>query len=68
MTSNGALPVPKSAPIGLPHTRRLYALLATPVKQPPPSGGEFGRLAAIYLWLAFTRLRQVGSLRAFELF
>jgi hypothetical protein len=58
-------PGPKSAPVG--HAaRQLNALLATPMSQPLPSGGEFGRLAAIYLRLAFTGLRQVEE--RFELF
>jgi hypothetical protein len=38
--------------------RKLDARLATPMKQPPPSGGEFGRLTAIYLRLAVAGLRQ----------
>ena len=41
-------------------------MLATPMKQPPPSGGEFGRFTAIYLRLAFTGFRQVEE--RFELF
>ena len=58
-------PGPKSAPVG--HAaRQLNALLPTPMSQPLPSGGEFGRLAAIYLRLAFTGLRQVE--KRFELF
>ena len=61
-----ALPVPKSAPIGPPHLRKLNALLASPMNQPPPPGGELGRLPAIYLRLAFTGLRQVEE--RFELF
>jgi hypothetical protein len=56
----------KSAPVWPPHMRKLDALLATPMKQPPPSGDEFGRLTAIYLRLAFTGLRQVEE--RFELF
>ena len=55
--------------MGPPHLRKLDALLATPMKQPPPSGGEFGRLAAIYLRLAFTGLRQVEErFEPFKLF
>jgi hypothetical protein len=43
--------------------------LDAPMKQPPPSGGEFGRLTTIYLRLAFTGLRQVEeSFELFELF
>jgi hypothetical protein len=39
------------------------------MKQPPPSGGEFGRLTAIYLRLAFTGLRQVEErFEPFKLF
>jgi hypothetical protein len=60
------LPGSKSAPIGPPHLRKVNALLATPMNQPGPSGGEFGRLTAIYLWLAFTGLRPVEE--RFELF
>jgi hypothetical protein len=63
---NEALSVPKSAPIWPPHMRRLDALVPTPMKQPPPSGGELGRLFAIYLSLAFTGLRHVEQ--RFELF
>jgi hypothetical protein len=46
--------------------RKLSALLASPMTQPPPSDREFGRLDAIYLRLAFTGLRQVEE--RFELF
>jgi hypothetical protein len=47
----------------------LNAPLASPMDQPPPSGGEFGRLTAIYLWVALARLRQVKEgLELFELF
>lgn len=64
-----ALPASKSAPVGPPHSRKGDALLATPMKHPPPSGGEFGRLTTIYLRLAFTGLRQVKeSFEPFELF
>jgi hypothetical protein len=60
------LPGPKSAPVGPPHLMKLNALLASPMTQPPPSGGEFGRLTAIYLWIALAGLRQVKE--SFELF
>jgi hypothetical protein len=36
----------------------LNALLATPMNQSLPSGGEFGRLTALYV-LAFARLGKV---------
>jgi hypothetical protein len=36
------------------------------MSQPLPSGGEFGRFAAIYLRIAFTWLRQAEE--RFELF
>jgi hypothetical protein len=49
--------------------RKLNALLASPMTQPPPSGREFGRLSAIYLWIALAGLRQVKqSFELFELF
>jgi hypothetical protein len=39
------------------------------MKQPPPPGGEFGRLAAIYLRLVFVGLRPAKeSCELFELF
>jgi hypothetical protein len=63
---NEALPGSKSAPVWPLHLRNLNALLATPMKQPPPSGGEFGRLTAIYQWIALPGLRQVEE--RFELF
>jgi hypothetical protein len=63
-----ALPGAKSAPVGPAHLRKPDALLA-PMKQPPPSGGEFGRLTAIYLRLVFAGLRQAKeSFELFELF
>jgi hypothetical protein len=66
---NEALPVPKSAPAGPPHPSKLDALLASAVNQPPPSDGELGRLAAIYLRLVFAGLRQAKeSCELFELF
>jgi hypothetical protein len=43
----------------------LNALLATPMNQSLPSGGEFGRLTALYV-LAFAGLTQVEE--RFELF
>jgi hypothetical protein len=46
--------------------RKRGALLATPMKQPPPSGREFGGLTAIYARLAFAELRRVEE--RFELF
>jgi hypothetical protein len=60
-----SLPGPKSAPVGPPHLRKLNAPLASPMNQPPPSGGEFGGLTAIYLRLALAGLRQVEE--SFEL-
>jgi hypothetical protein len=36
------------------------------MSQPPPSGGEFRRLTAIYLWVPLVGLRQVKE--GFELF
>jgi hypothetical protein len=64
-----ALPGSKSAPVWPPHMRKLDALLAIPMKHPLPSGGEFGRLSAIYLRLAFARFGQVKeSFELFELF
>jgi hypothetical protein len=49
--------------------RKLDALLATPMKQPPPPGRKFCRLAAIHVRLAFAGLRQVEErLELFELF
>jgi hypothetical protein len=36
------------------------------MNQPPPSGGEFGRLTAIYLWVPLAGLGQVKE--GFELF
>jgi hypothetical protein len=39
------------------------------MNQPPPSGGEFGRLTAIYPRLVFVGLRQAKeSFELFELF
>ena len=55
--SQEALPR-KAAPRGV--------VAALEVTSPPPSGGEFGRLTAIYLRPAFARLRQVEE--RFELF
>ena len=49
--------------------RKFDALLATSMKQPSPSGGEFSRLTAIHLRLAFAGLGQVKeSFELFELF
>jgi hypothetical protein len=61
-----ALPGPKSASVRPPHLRKLNALLASLMSQPPPSGGELGRLTPIYRWLAFAGLRQAEQ--SFELF
>jgi len=61
-----ALPGSRSAPVWPPHVRKRGALLATPMKQPPPSGREFGGLTAIYARLAFAELRRVEE--RFELF
>ena len=64
-----ALPGPKSAPIGPRRLGKLNALLASPMNQAPPVGGELGRLTAIYLWIALAGLRQVEqSFELFELF
>jgi hypothetical protein len=63
---NEALPGPKSALVGPPHLRKLNAPLASSMSQPPPSGGEFRRLTAIYLWVPLVGLRQVKE--GFELF
>jgi hypothetical protein len=53
--------------LGAPHLR-FDGLLASPMNQPPPSGGEFGRLDAIYLRSAFAGLRQVKeSCKLFKL-
>jgi hypothetical protein len=39
------------------------------MNQPLPSSGEFGRLTAIYQWIALAGLRQVKeSFELFELF
>jgi hypothetical protein len=66
---NEGLPGAKSAPVGPAHLRKPDALLAATMKQPPPSGGEFGRLTAIYLRLVFVGLRQAKeSFELFELF
>jgi hypothetical protein len=46
--------------------RKLTTLLPTLMSQPPPSGGELGRLTPIYRWLAFVGLRQAEQ--SFELF
>jgi hypothetical protein len=66
---NEALPIPKSATVRSPHLRKLNPLLASPMNQPSPSGGEFGRLTAIYLRLVFTGLGHMEeSFELFELF
>jgi hypothetical protein len=60
---------PKSAPVGPRHLRKLSTLLPSLMNQPPPAGGELGRLTAIYLWIALAGLRQVKqSFELFELF
>jgi hypothetical protein len=64
-----ALPAPKSAPVGPPYLSKVDALLASAMNQPPPSGGEFGRLTAIYLRIVIAGFSQVKeSFELFELF
>ena len=46
--------------------KKLDPLLASPMSQPSPSGGEFGRLTAIHLRLVVTGLRHIEE--SFELF
>jgi hypothetical protein len=53
----GRLPDPEGAPVGRADLRKLNGRLAKPVSQPSPSGGELGRLIAIYLWIALAGLR-----------
>jgi hypothetical protein len=57
---------PKCSKVGPPHQRKLDALLASPMNQPSPSGGEFGRLTAIHLRLVATGLGHIEE--SFELF
>jgi hypothetical protein len=53
--------------VGAPHLR-FDGPLATQMNQPPPSGGESGRLDAIYLRSAFAGLRPVKeSCKLFKL-
>jgi hypothetical protein len=64
-----ALPAPKSTLVGPPHLSKVGALLASPMNQPPPSGGEFGCLTAIYRRIVVAGLSQVKeSFELFELF
>ena len=59
----------RSAKVRPPHQQKLDPLLASPMNQPPPSGGEFGGLSAIYLRLVFTGLGHMEeSFELFELF
>ena len=54
---------------GLPDLRTLNASPASPMNHPLTSSGEFGRLTAIYQWIALAGLRQVKeSSELFELF
>jgi hypothetical protein len=62
----GRLPDPEGTPVGRADLRKLNGRLAKPMSQPPPSGGELGRLTPIYRWLAFAGLRQAEQ--SFELF
>ena len=57
---------PESAKVRPPHQRKLDPLLPSPMYQPSPSSGEFGRLTVIHLWLVFTGLGHIEE--SFELF
>ena len=60
---------PKLAPVRPSQMRKLNTPLASTIGQPPPSGGEFGRLTAIHLRLTFVGLSQVEErFEPFELF
>jgi hypothetical protein len=56
LNTHAALPGAKSASVRPPHLRKLKSLLATPMNQPPPSGGELRSLIAIYQRIALARL------------